>query len=189
MSILIFLPLRQGRSMSTSPAPQGAEPRLAAYIRDIPDFPKPGIQFKDITPLLAEPEAFAYAIRLLADHYRNMPIDSIAAAEARGFLLAAPLALELKKPLIPLRKPGKLPYRTYSLKYDLEYGSAELQMHTDGVKEGASVLLVDDLLATGGTMKAGCALIEQAGGKVAGCGFLVELSFLDGREKLRGYEV
>lgn len=162
---------------------------LHKYIRDIPDFPKPGIMFKDITPLLASPEAFAHAIHLLARHYRSVPIDGIAAAEARGFLVAAPLALELKKPLIPLRKPGKLPYRTYSLKYDLEYGSAELHMHVDGIQHKDRVLLVDDLLATGGTMKAGCGLIEQAGGVVAGCGFLVELAFLNGRDKLRGYEV
>ena len=99
---------------------------LTRYIRDIPDFPKPGILFKDITPLLAEPDAFAEAIRRFQEHYKNRPIDAIAAAEARGFLFAAPLALALHKPLIPLRKPGKLPYRTYSLKYDLEYGSAEL---------------------------------------------------------------
>jgi adenine phosphoribosyltransferase len=162
---------------------------LRDYIRDIPDFPKPGILFKDITPLLADPQAFALAMRQLAEHYRGRPIDAIAAAEARGFLVAAPLALELKKPLVPLRKPGKLPYRTYSLKYELEYGSAELQMHVDGIKKGASVLVVDDLLATGGTMKAGCELIEQAGGKVAGCGFLVELAFLNGRKKLDRHEV
>jgi adenine phosphoribosyltransferase len=162
---------------------------LRNYIRDIPDFPKPGIVFKDITPLLAEPKAFSHAMTLLAEHYRGVEIDAIAAAEARGFLVAAPLALELKKPLVPLRKPGKLPYRTYSLKYDLEYGSAELHMHVDGIKTGARVLLVDDLLATGGTMKAGCGLIEQAGGIVVGCGFLVELAFLNGREKLRSYDV
>ena len=136
---------------------------LKAYIRDIPDFPKPGILFKDITPLLADPAAFASAMQQLAEHYRNTPIDAIAAAEARGFLVAAPLALDLKKPLVPLRKPGKLPYRTYSLKYELEYGSAELQMHVDGIKKGASVLVVDDLLATGGTMQAGCELIELDG--------------------------
>jgi adenine phosphoribosyltransferase len=163
--------------------------QLTDYIRDIPDFPKPGILFKDITPLLAEPAAFAAAIRRMCDHYRGRPLDAIAAAEARGFLFAAPMALDLKLPLVPLRKPGKLPYRTYSLKYDLEYGSAELQMHVDGVKPGTRVLLVDDLLATGGTMKAGCALIEQAGGQVAGCAFLVELSFLGGRKPLSKYEV
>ncbi len=163
--------------------------KLTDHIRDIQDFPKPGIQFKDITPLLAEPAAFAESIRLLADRYRDRPIDAIAAAEARGFLFAAPLALDLKLPLVPLRKPGKLPHRTYSLKYDLEYGSAELQMHVDGIKPGARVLLVDDVLATGGTMRAGCALIEHAGGSVAGCAFLVELSFLAGRERLANYDV
>jgi adenine phosphoribosyltransferase len=162
---------------------------LTKYIRDIPDFPKPGIIFKDITPLLAEPAAFQQAIDKLRQHYQDKRVDALAAAEARGFLFAAPLALVLKKPLIPLRKPGKLPYRTYSLKYDLEYGSAELQMHVDGVTSGARVLLIDDLLATGGTMQAGCQLIEKAGGSVAGCAFLVELSFLKGREKLNGYEV
>ena len=162
---------------------------LADFVRDVPDFPKPGILFKDITPLLAKPEAFATAVRLLADHYRGAQIDAIAAAEARGFLFAAPMALDLKLPLIPLRKPGKLPYRTYSLKYDLEYGSAELQMHVDGFAHGARVLLVDDVLATGGTMEAGCKLIEQAGGLVAGCAFLVELSFLGGRKRLAGHEV
>ena len=114
---------------------------LTSYIRDIPDFPKPGILFKDITPLLADPAAFEYAIARLAAHYSKTPIDAIAAAEARGFLFAAPLALELHKPLVPLRKPGKLPYRTYSLKYDLEYGEAELHMHVDGDRrrgEGAA---------------------------------------------------
>jgi adenine phosphoribosyltransferase len=162
---------------------------LACYIRDIPDFPKPGIIFKDITPLLAEPAAFRESIQRLAARYRERPIDAVAAAEARGFLFAAPLALELQKPLVPLRKPGKLPYRTYSLKYDLEYGSAELQVHIDGVVAGHRVLLVDDLLATGGTMEAGCQLIEKAGGQVAACAFLVELAFLNGREKLRPHEV
>src|SRR6185436_2173070 len=161
-------------------------PETLAYakskIRDIPDFPKPGILFKDITPLLADPRAFQDAIDRLGDHYRHRPFDAVAAAEARGFLFAAPLALHLQKPLVPLRKPGKLPYRTYSLKYDLEYGSAELQMHADGVTPGGRVLLVDDVLATGGTMAAGCKLIEQAGGVVAGIAFLVELKFLEGRK-------
>jgi adenine phosphoribosyltransferase len=161
---------------------------LSQYIRDIPDFPKPGILFKDITPLLAEPAAFQEAIRLLQEHYPASSLDAVAAAEARGFLFAAPLALLFNKPLIPLRKPGKLPYRTYSLKYDLEYGSAELQVHIDGFASGARVLLVDDLLATGGTMKAGCQLIEKAGAIVAGCAFLVELKFLKGRELLSPHE-
>jgi adenine phosphoribosyltransferase len=162
---------------------------LAEYIRDIPDFPKPGILFKDITPLLAHPPAFHQAIQLLHEHYRGRGVDAVAAAEARGFLFAAPLALLLERPLIPLRKPGKLPYRTHTLQYDLEYGSAELQVHIDGVAAGSRVLLVDDLLATGGTMQAGCRLIEKAGGKVAGCAFLVELTFLKGRDRLLPHEV
>lgn len=162
---------------------------LSQYIRDIPDFPKPGIMFKDITPLLAQPHAFRQSIDLLHSHYKGQAIDAVAAAEARGFLFASPLALMMDLPLIPLRKPGKLPYRTHALQYDLEYGSAELQVHIDGVGAGQRVLLVDDLLATGGTMQAGCKLIEKAGGVVAGCAFLVELGFLHGREKLRPHEV
>src|SRR5919199_3774583 len=162
---------------------------LSAYIRDIPDFPKPGILFKDITPLLAHPPAFREAVDRMVEHYRDRPVDAVAAAEARGFLFAAPLALTLGKPLVPLRKPGKLPYQTHSLTYDLEYGTAELQVHTDGIAAGARVLLVDDLLATGGTMWAGCQLVEQVGGSVAGCAFLIELTFLNGRERLRPHEV
>lgn len=164
-------------------------PPLTDFIRDIPDFPKPGIMFKDITPLLANPSAFGMAIKELAAHYRGQPIDAIAAAEARGFLFAAPLALEMQLPLVPLRKPGKLPHKTVSAKYDLEYGSAELQMHEDGISPGQRVLLLDDVLATGGTMRAGCTLIEQVGGVVAGCAFLLELGFLGGRERLAGYDV
>jgi adenine phosphoribosyltransferase len=162
---------------------------LADYIRDIPDFPKPGILFKDITPLLAEPAAFHYAIQLLASHYEEQKLDAVAAAEARGFLVAAPLAIALKLPLIPLRKPGKLPYKTHCFEYELEYGTAELHMHVDAVRPEANVLVVDDLLATGGTMRAGCQLIEKAGGQVAGCAVLVELDFLHGREKLSPFEV
>jgi adenine phosphoribosyltransferase len=162
---------------------------LKALIRDIPDFPKPGVLFKDITPLLADPGAFSYAVAKLAAHYAARRIDTVAAAEARGFLFAAPLALELYKPLVPLRKPGKLPYQTHSARYDLEYGSAELHVHIDGVSPGASVLLVDDVLATGGTMAAACQLIEKAGGTVAGCAFLLELGFLNGRAPLAGYDV
>src|SRR5437660_947159 len=158
---------------------------LASYIRNIPDFPKPGILFKDITPLLSNPEAFQEAIGVMRGHYRGQRVDAVAAAEARGFLFAAPLALEMKLPLIPLRKPGKLPYRTHALQYDLEYGSAELQVHIDGVAPGARVLLVDDVLATGGTLEAACRLIEKVGGKVAGCAVLLELTSLKGREKLR----
>jgi adenine phosphoribosyltransferase len=162
---------------------------LASYIRDIPDFPKPGILYKDITPLLAEPRAFEEAIRQLCGHYQGRRVDAIAAAEARGFLFAAPMALTMKRPLVPLRKPGKLPYQTHALKYDLEYGSAELHVHIDGINEGQRVLLVDDVLATGGTLKAGCQLVEKAGGEVVGCAVLVELEFLKGRELLRPYDV
>ena len=161
---------------------------LREYIRDVPDFPKPGVLFKDITPLLADPDAFGYAVAKLGAHYATREIDAIAAAEARGFLFAAPMALELRKPLVPLRKPGKLPYSTHSFKYDLEYGSAELHVHTDAITPGSRVLLVDDVLATGGTMAAACKLVEQAGGVVVACAFLIELSFLKGRAPLSGYE-
>lgn len=157
---------------------------LTSYIRNIPHFPKPGIQFKDITPLLADPAAFKTAVDQMAEHYRPGSIDAITAAEARGFLFAAPLAYLLGKPLVPLRKPGKLPYRTHKYQYDLEYGQAELQVHVDSFTPGARVLLVDDLLATGGTLEAGCRLIEQAGAKPASCCVLVELAFLAGRAKL-----
>jgi adenine phosphoribosyltransferase len=162
---------------------------LTKFIRDIPDFPKPGILFKDITPLLAEPRVFQYAIDRLSEHYPADKIDVVAAAEARGFLLAAPLALRLTKPLVPLRKAGKLPHKTYSLRYELEYGSAELQVHIDAVPPGGRVLLIDDLLATGGTMEASCRLIDKAGGQVAACAFLLELSFLGGRARLQPHEV
>jgi adenine phosphoribosyltransferase len=162
---------------------------LKKYIRDVPDFPKPGILFKDITPLLATPTAFEFAIDQLAQRYRHRKIDAIAAAEARGFLLAAPLALILSKPLVPLRKPGKLPYQTKSYQYDLEYGSAELHMHVDAVQPGDQVLLVDDVLATGGTMVAACKLAEQAEAKVVGCAFLIDLVFLGGHKKLSEYEI
>jgi adenine phosphoribosyltransferase len=162
---------------------------LTKYIRDIPDFPKPGILFKDITPLLAEPSAFRHAIELFAERYQSRSIDVVAAAEARGFLFAAPLALRLNKPFVPLRKPGKLPHATHAFAYELEYGTAELHVHTDAVTTGARVLLLDDLLATGGTMRASCQLIEKAGGRVHECAFLIELTFLHGREKLKPYDV
>ncbi|OWK45050.1 adenine phosphoribosyltransferase [Fimbriiglobus ruber] len=162
---------------------------LSRYIRDVSDFPKPGILFKDITPLLADPAAFEAAVIQLADHYAAADVGAIAAAEARGFLFAAPVALRLRKPLVPLRKPGKLPYHTHSLKYDLEYGQTELHMHTDGVAPGTKVLMIDDVLATGGTMAAGCRLVERAGGVVVGCAFLIELGFLNGRAKLAGHDV
>jgi adenine phosphoribosyltransferase len=157
---------------------------LKSYIRDIPDFPKPGILFKDITPLLGNPAAFKQAIQQMADRYRGAPIDAVVAAEARGFLFAAPLALELGVGFTPIRKPGKLPYQCHTHEYDLEYGSDKLQIHTDGVASGQKVLVVDDLLATGGTVEACCQLVEKVGGEVYECCFLIELAFLEGRKKL-----
>jgi adenine phosphoribosyltransferase len=162
---------------------------LTKYIRNIPNFPKPGILFKDITPLLADPAAFHDAVNLMVKQYEHVRIDAISAAEARGFLFAAPMAYLMNRPLVPLRKPGKLPYETHKLQYDLEYGQAELHVHIDGFNPGSRVLLVDDLLATGGTLDAACKLIVQAGAQVAGCCVLVELSFLLGREKLRPHDV
>lgn len=160
---------------------------LNAYIRSIPDFPKPGILFRDITPLLGNAEAFAEAIRQMADAVRDLGIQQIAAAEARGFLFASALALELGTGLVPIRKPGKLPYDTISHSYDLEYGTDTLQIHADAVQQGAKVLVVDDLLATGGTIDACCKLVEKAGGIVAACLFLVELVDLGGAEKIKNY--
>ncbi len=158
--------------------------RLADYIRSIPDFPKPGILFRDITPLLASPAALRQSIAELADRFRDAKIDAVAAAEARGFLLAAPLALELDVALVLVRKPGKLPCKTLSFTYDLEYGTDTLEIHADAIPAGANVLIVDDLLATGGTVEACCKLVEQAGGKVAGCAFLVELLGLEGAKRI-----
>ncbi|HUY34286.1 MAG TPA: adenine phosphoribosyltransferase [Pirellulales bacterium] len=157
---------------------------LADYVRAIPDFPKPGILFRDITPLLACARAFREAIRRLADHYRGQPIDVVAAAEARGFIFAAPLALELDVGFVPIRKPGKLPFDTHAFHYELEYGTDTLEIHTDGIAPGQRVLLVDDLLATGGTVQACCKLVERAEGTVAGCAFLIELAGLGGARRV-----
>lgn len=160
---------------------------LSDYIRDVPDFPKPGIMFKDITPLLLNPAAFGAAIDQMAALVADEKIDVIAAAEARGFLFAPPLALKMNIGMVPIRKPGKLPYEKHSYTYDLEYGSDTLEMHVDGVKEGQRVLVVDDLLATGGTVEACCKMIEDCGATVAGCSFLIELGFLDGKKRLEKY--
>lgn len=162
---------------------------LQQFIRDIPDFPKPGILFKDITPLLSSPAAYRAAIAQMAEHYRPLNIDVIAAAEARGFLFAAPLALQLGVGFVPIRKPGKLPYRTRTYSYQLEYGSDTLEMHIDGIEPGQRVLVVDDLLATGGTVEACCRMIEQASGEIVGCCFLIELAFLEGARRLAPYPV
>ena len=161
---------------------------LADFIRDIPDFPKPGILFRDITPLLATPEAFRETIAQLATHYRGADISVVAAAEARGFIFAAPLAIELGVGFVPVRKPGKLPFDTHAFHYELEYGSDTLEIHIDGVSAGQNVLLVDDLLATGGTMLACCRLVERSGARVAGCAFVIELLSLGGAARLAPYE-
>lgn len=160
---------------------------LSDYIRSIPDFPKPGILFRDITTLLAHPPAFREAIRQLVERIGGMQIDAIAAAEARGFLVAAPLSLELDVALVPVRKPGKLPGKTVAHSYELEYGSDTLEIHADALKPGDRVLVVDDLLATGGTVEACCRLVEKAGGTVVACAFLIELVGLGGAKKIAEY--
>jgi adenine phosphoribosyltransferase len=162
---------------------------LAAYIRSIPDFPKAGVLFRDITPLLAAPAAFRLAVVELANPFRREKIDVVAAAEARGFIFAAPVALELNAALVPIRKPGKLPFHTQALTYELEYGSDTLEIHTDAVTPGAKVLVVDDLLATGGTVEACCRLVEKAGGVVVGCAFLIELADLKGAQRIAQYKM
>lgn len=162
---------------------------LAAHVRSIPDFPKPGILFRDITPLLAHPAAFRETIRRLAERYRGEQVDVVAAAEARGFIFAAPLALELNAGFVPVRKPGKLPFETRAFRYELEYGSDTLEVHTDGFVAGQRVLLVDDLLATGGTAHAASKLVELLGAIVDSHVFLVELAGLGGRDRLAGYDV
>ena len=163
--------------------------RLREFIRDIPDFPRQGIIFKDITPLLLDPKALDSAVAQLAEWARPKRIDLVLAAEARGFILGAALARELGVGFVPARKPGKLPHETISAEYILEYGVDALEMHADALRDGARVLLHDDLLATGGTARALGELAEGAGAVVAGCAFLVELSFLGGRAKLAPYDV
>ena len=157
---------------------------LAAYIRDIPDFPKPGILFRDITPLMASPEGFRAAVDGLADYGREVSAELVIGAEARGFLLGPALANEIDAGFVLARKPGKLPYETVTAEYELEYGVDRLELHTDAITPGMRVLVHDDLLATGGTAQALCSLVEQLGGTVAGCGFLIELAELGGRERL-----
>jgi len=158
-------------------------------IRTIPHFPRQGIMFRDITTLLKDALAFKEAIDALAGRYRFQPLDLVAGIESRGFIIAGALAYLLGKGFIPIRKPGKLPAETYRTEYELEYGSDAIEMHKDSVHRGARVLLVDDLLATGGTMKAACELVEKAGGLVVECAFIVDLPDLKGREKLKNYRV
>ena len=168
-------------------ATQGIE--LEGYIRSIPDWPKKGILFRDITPLLADARALAAAVDALCAGFTGAGIEYVAAVEARGFIFGAAVARKLGVGFVPIRKKGKLPFKTESVTYDLEYGTDTLEVHSDAVEKGAKVLMVDDLLATGGTMAAACKLIEKIGGQIVGISFLIELGELAGREKLSGYKI
>ncbi len=163
------------------------EAKLKNIIRTVGDFPKPGINFFDITTLLADAEGFALACKAMADPYRDQNIDLVVGAESRGFIFGAAVARELNVGFIPVRKPGKLPAQTISEEYELEYGTDKLEMHADAIQKGQRILMVDDLLATGGTMQAACRMVEQLGGKIVGIAFLIELTFLPGRSKLTDY--
>ncbi|MCL6519254.1 MAG: adenine phosphoribosyltransferase [Armatimonadetes bacterium] len=166
-----------------------SEQLLKNLIRDIPDFPKPGIIFKDITPVLLHPQAFTEVIQRMADFAREKKAEAIVGIESRGFMFGTPIALELGVGFIPVRKLGKLPHETIQCEYALEYGTNVVEMHRDAIVPGQRVVIVDDLLATGGTAAASVKLVEELGGKVAGLVFLVELTFLRGRDQLKGYDV
>ena len=163
--------------------------RLKDKIRDIPDFPKPGIIFKDITPLVQDPKTLRLAVHQLLYPFLGQDITVVAGMEARGFIFGSLVAWELGVGFVPLRKPGKLPYEVETVSYDLEYGSASLEAHNDAFKPNDKVLLIDDLLATGGTAKASCELVEKLGAAVVACAFIIELDFLKGREKLTSYPI
>ncbi len=163
--------------------------KLESYIRSVPDFPKPGILFYDITTLLQNGSAFKAAVNAMAAKYKNKKIDTIVAIESRGFIFGAALAYKLGVGFVPVRKKGKLPAKTSSVTYELEYGTDTLEIHQDAISPKANVLIIDDLLATGGTAKAVCELVEQLKGKIIGILFLIELEFLKGREKLKGFPV
>lgn len=163
--------------------------QLRARIRNIPDFPKPGILFRDITPVVQDPTALRFAVEHLHKPFLDQGITAVAGMEARGFIFGSLVAWELGVGFVPLRKPGKLPYDVKSISYDLEYGSATLEVHTDALKTGDRVLIIDDLLATGGTALASCELVESLGAEVAACAFMVELDDLGGREKLNRWNI
>jgi adenine phosphoribosyltransferase len=169
--------------------PPGLADRLRARVRDVADFPEPGIVFKDVTPLLADPEAFAAAVDALAGEFAADGVDEVVGIEARGFILAAPVALALGAGFVPVRKPGKLPRAVHEVSYDLEYGSTALQAHADAFREGSRVLIVDDVLATGGTVAATAELVRRCGSEVVGVVVLMELLDLHGREALEGLDV
>jgi adenine phosphoribosyltransferase len=162
--------------------------RVKGLIRDVPDFPQPGILFKDITPLLADPDAFSSCIDLIVVHYGRGNVDKVVGIEARGFILASPIAYHFSAGFVPVRKAGKLPWDAEREEYALEYGTAVLEIHKDSIQPGERVLIVDDVLATGGTAKATAKLVEKLGGKVIGIATLIELEFLHGREALAGYD-
>ena len=162
---------------------------LAGHLRDVPDFPKPGIVFKDLSPLLGDVDAFRYAVDAIADHAAGLTVDKVVGIEARGFIFAAAVAYRLGAGFVPVRKPGKLPWKTVTETYELEYGSDSLDIHEDAVAVGDTVYIVDDVLATGGTAAATCALVERVGGSIAGIAFVVELGFLDGRAKLPDHDI
>jgi adenine phosphoribosyltransferase len=162
---------------------------LKGRIRDVPDFPTPGIVFRDLTPLLGDPEALRFSIDALADAFEGRRINKVVGVEARGFIVAAPVAYRIGAGFVPVRKPGKLPWRTESEQYALEYGVDSLEMHGDALQPGEDVLIIDDVIATGGTARATTRLVERAGATVVGLGFLVELTYLAGREKLGGYDI
>ncbi|RTY95051.1 adenine phosphoribosyltransferase [Flavobacterium sp. GT3R68] len=162
---------------------------ITNYIREVNDFPKPGINFKDITPLLNNPEARKDCLELLVKSLKGKKIDKVVGVESRGFLFGMLLAQELNVGFVPVRKPKKLPYKTISASYALEYGNDTLEIHTDAIQKGEKILIHDDVLATGGTAKAVCELVEQLGGEIVQCNFLMELSFLNGKEKISQYEV
>jgi len=162
---------------------------LGRAIRNIPDFPRPGIQFKDITPVLADARLFSGCVDLLTAGYLPGSVDAVVGIDARGFIFAAAAAVRLEAGFVPVRKKGKLPHLTYEQSYDLEYGSNTIAIHVDAFKPGSRVLLVDDLLATGGTAAAAAALVQKAGGKILEVTFFIELGFLQGRNKLKGYPV
>jgi adenine phosphoribosyltransferase len=169
------------------PAPTPSE--IASAIRNIPDFPKAGIQFKDITPVLADARLFSGCIDLLADSLKPGEVDAVVGIDARGFIFAAAAAVKLQAGFVPVRKKGKLPYRTHEEEYELEYGTASVAVHVDALKPGSRVLLIDDLLATGGTAAAAAALVKRLGAQILEISFLIELSFLHGRDKLKEYPI
>jgi adenine phosphoribosyltransferase len=171
------------------PASQTTAAEIQKAIRNIPDFPKPGIQFKDITPVLADPRLFSGAIELLTEKFEPGDVDAVVGIDARGFIFAAAAATHLHAGFVPVRKKGKLPFQTHEQDYALEYGHATVAIHVDALKQGSRVLLIDDLLATGGTAAAAAELVKKLGGKILEIGFLIELSFLNGRDKLKGYPI